>query len=142
MEVWRRELYLQHHGIKGMHWGIRRFQNADGSLTSAGRKRYLDNWSEDAKIAHELKRKKVSEMTNTELKKLNERRNLEKQYKDLNPSKVTKIIKTMVAGALGTVSLLYNNYNQVIKAGKGVAKSFDDMRMKDIDNAFKAFRVD
>lgn len=31
---------LAHHGIKGMHWGIRRFQNEDGSLTNAGRKRY------------------------------------------------------------------------------------------------------
>lgn len=29
-----------HHGIKGMHWGIRRFQNKDGSLTNAGRRRY------------------------------------------------------------------------------------------------------
>ena len=26
---------LMHHGIKGMHWGIRRFQNYDGSLTKA-----------------------------------------------------------------------------------------------------------
>lgn len=31
---------LMHHGIKGMHWGVRRFQNTDGSLTNAGRKRY------------------------------------------------------------------------------------------------------
>lgn len=31
---------LYHHGIKGMHWGIRRFQNQDGSLTSAGQSRY------------------------------------------------------------------------------------------------------
>ena len=31
---------LQHHGIFGMHWGIRRFQNKDGSLTPAGKKRY------------------------------------------------------------------------------------------------------
>lgn len=38
METWRRELY--HHGIKGQKWGVRRFQNPDGSLTSAGRKRY------------------------------------------------------------------------------------------------------
>ena len=33
-------LYLIHHGIKGQKWGVRRFQNKDGSLTSVGRKRY------------------------------------------------------------------------------------------------------
>lgn len=30
---------LQHHGIKGMKWGVRRYQNEDGSLTPAGKKR-------------------------------------------------------------------------------------------------------
>lgn len=32
--------YLSHHGIKGQKWGIRRFQNKDGSWTAAGRERY------------------------------------------------------------------------------------------------------
>ena len=31
---------LQHHGIKGQKWGVRRYQNADGSLTPAGKKKY------------------------------------------------------------------------------------------------------
>ena len=33
-------LYLMHHGIKGMHWGVRRYQNPDGSYTAEGKKRY------------------------------------------------------------------------------------------------------
>lgn len=32
--------YLIHHGIKGQKWGVRRYQNADGSYTDAGRSRY------------------------------------------------------------------------------------------------------
>jgi ribosomal protein S18 acetylase RimI-like enzyme len=31
---------LSHHGIKGQKWGIRRFQNSDGTLTEAGKRRY------------------------------------------------------------------------------------------------------
>lgn len=34
------EYYLAHHGVEGMKWGIRRYQNEDGSLTDLGRQRY------------------------------------------------------------------------------------------------------
>lgn len=37
---------LYHHGIKGQKWGVRRFQNKDGTLTAAGRKRRNDNSSD------------------------------------------------------------------------------------------------
>jgi hypothetical protein len=46
--------YLQHYGVKGMKWGVRRYQNADGSLTSEGRKRARQEYKEDNKNAFEL----------------------------------------------------------------------------------------
>lgn len=36
------EKELYHHGVKGMRWGVRRYQNKDGSLTAAGKKRSSD----------------------------------------------------------------------------------------------------
>lgn len=35
------DLYIAHHGIHGQKWGVRRYQNPDGTLTAAGQKRYL-----------------------------------------------------------------------------------------------------
>ena len=43
----RKEEYLEHHGIRGQKWGVRRFQNPDGSLTQKGKKRYLDKVYKD-----------------------------------------------------------------------------------------------
>lgn len=37
---WLNNDEIEHHGIKGMKWGLRRYQNPDGTLTDAGRKRY------------------------------------------------------------------------------------------------------
>ena len=42
---------LYHHGIKNQKWGVRRFQNEDGSLTPAGRERYLKEASFNAQAA-------------------------------------------------------------------------------------------
>ena len=45
MNTWTctRQGEIYHHGIKGQKWGVRRFQNRDGSLTPAGRRRYDDD---------------------------------------------------------------------------------------------------
>lgn len=50
-------VYLQHHGIKGQKWGVRRFQNADGSYTAAGKKRYGDDDVSKAKAAYKSAKK-------------------------------------------------------------------------------------
>ena len=42
--------YIKHHGIKGQKWGVRRFQNKDGSLTAKGKKRYNDDDDEVVKV--------------------------------------------------------------------------------------------
>lgn len=89
---------LQHWGIKGQKWGVRRFQNANGSLTPAGRKRYSETSagghkrieSEDHKQAHALKSKKLYEMSNKELETLTRRMQLEQNYRNLNKQKVSK----------------------------------------------------
>ena len=112
---------LTHAGVKGMRWGVRRYQNKDGSLTPAGKQRY-NSMSEDAKVASSLKKKSVKSMSNAELRKLNERVRLEQEYSRLNPSVIKKglAIAGGVAAGLGTVVALHNNGKQAIDIGKKV----------------------
>lgn len=49
------ELILAHHGVKGQKWGVRRYQNEDGSLTAAGRKQYDKNLGERSTLKKVLR---------------------------------------------------------------------------------------
>lgn len=101
---------LEHHGIKGQRWGVRRFQNTDGSLTAAGKKRRsLGQVIRDRQVAKKRKaslekarqakavkkaeeeerarklkagKLKLSEMTDAEIQSKIDRINLEKSYKE------------------------------------------------------------
>lgn len=140
MENYNNELY--HWGIKGMKWGVRRYQNKDGSLTDAGKKRARREMSDDAKTASVLKKKKVSELSNAELKKLNERKRLEREYSQLNPNAIKKGWKVVAAsaGVMGTALAVYNNSNQIAKIGKEVGgKVIDAVGDKMINELNKSF---
>lgn len=116
---------LYHYGIRGMKWGVRRYQNKDGTLSEAGKKRY-SNWSDDAKTAASIKKKSVNEMSNAELKKVNERVRLEQEYDRLNPGTIKKgiAVAATIAGGLGTIVALKTNGTQVINIGKSVVSAF------------------
>ena len=53
-----------HHGILGMKWGIRRYQNKDGSLTAAGKKRYYVRPDDDGYAGNLLTKKGKKEFKN------------------------------------------------------------------------------
>ena len=104
---------LAHFGIRGMKWGVRRFENADGTLTEAGKKRYksekdkhdsniqknrmsntkqlVDSGAQLSRNAMELERsipKKgnrmdLSKMSDKEMRERINREFLERQYNDL-----------------------------------------------------------
>ena len=84
---------LIHHGILGMKWGVRRYQNKDGSLTSAGKKRYSDNDNikeAQQKNTEEPKKKSVKDMSDEELRREVNRMQLEQNYLRMTGQNIEK----------------------------------------------------
>ena len=84
------ERELIHYGIKGMKWGILRYQNADGTLTAAGRVRDRMNRKRNRKRAEKVLKgspktvkRRLSQISDEELQKAVNRLQLERTYKTL-----------------------------------------------------------
>lgn len=105
--------YLAHHGVKGQKWGVRRYQNEDGSLTNAGKKR-LD--------IGETRKKPLSEAEQQERR-----------------DKVKKIVGIAAAVAVTAVAAHYvskgldkldRKYTEALERGVDITRPFK----KDLDN--------
>ena len=56
------DIFLAHHGVKGMKWGVRRYQNKDGSLTTSGKKKISKEYKKASIAGDKSLQKKYSSM--------------------------------------------------------------------------------
>lgn len=89
------ELYLAHHGILGMKWGLRRYQNNDGSLTPAGKNRYAGPSNPRHKPSNA---KKLAKQRAANLEKARKARAEKKAYEEarkkaLDSGNATEVLK-------------------------------------------------
>lgn len=82
------ESYLMHHGVKGQKWGVRRYQNPDGTLTAEGRRRYGAEDVHPSEIKRQMKKKLKNESSDYQKtvasiqKKVNDEFDQTKEAKD------------------------------------------------------------
>ena len=75
--IYHSELY--HHGVKGMKWGIRRYQNADGTLTSEGKAKYYKEDGSLSRIGKKIEVSDYKKKLKSDIKKNKEKRKENRQ---------------------------------------------------------------
>lgn len=121
---------LKHYGIEGQKWGIRRYQNPDGTLTAEGKIHYRDSKTtsgmRNMRFIDNPERNSISEfrgrnqnsLTDDELKALMLRKTNEAKLKDLTPSERRKLNK-----AIDELGSDFATYKKFMDNGSGMVKS-------------------
>lgn len=133
---------MYHWGVKGMRWGVRRYQRKDGSLTAAGKKRQAKELEKQRKEAETVEQKKERILKSRSAKDLYEnahlfddkelntaynRLNLERNIKNLAPEEVSRG-KSFIDGTIRTLETtkkLMDAGTSAYISAQRVAKLFD-----------------
>lgn len=124
--------YLVHHGIKGQKWGVRRFENPDGTLTEAGKKRYNKEQTKSRNKEYDESRSTMSDKdldtTITRLKKENELHKLTNPGKTYINDCMKDVGKKVIITAASGAALYAGKYfvSKFLSKKKDVSKMSDD----------------
>lgn len=137
------ESFLYHSGIKDQKWGIRRFQNYDGSLTPEGKERYskkdLKKAKKELKKAEKEKKKYersqeyIDSLDDKELRERINRLQMEQQYKNLTKPQMNagqKFVKDVLYESSKEIAKEYTKKGMKIAIQAGLPSVVDNKEQK------------
>lgn len=104
------EMYLAHHGILGMKWGLRRYQNKDGSLTPAGKTRYSgsSNPRHKPSSARKVAKQRAAALEKARKAKAEKKAFEEARQKALRSGNATEVLKYKDSSTRAELQEAYN----------------------------------
>lgn len=112
--------YLIHHGVKGQRWGVRRYQNPDGSLTSAGKEK-LSKYKNKEMLKLNKKKNRVNKKYDKRMTRLMYKDN-KSPYRDTKKSKYARKMNSVETRHKIELGQYYLQEKEIKNM------SFDDMR--------------
>ena len=129
---------LYHYGVKGMKWGVRRYQNKDGSLTTAGKKRRI------AKEASNYYKKEAAKREQSSASRLSEINDIlnNVQSDKMSADKIDALFRELSAieGSVRTLKDRSKEIDRMSKLGKRYIQEY--VKNVPVDKILKAYSDD